>query len=562
MKVKERKNTQKEMFEQENGDGTGPGTGHFGKFSELLEDAGVIGGAVCVGLVLFTLICSREFPDRLVENKYLMLIVLAAVPVLGLCWFRFEKRKGMQTRRAVLWMALGYLLLFAFQLFWVNSVYFYTDWDVGLMKFRVEGIVNGGSMADTSADVGYSIYPNNLLIFYVLCVLEKIGMLFSMAEPYHLCIYMSCFCVNIACFLGNLIMRKLTESTAIRGAYTLISTVTIVLSPWIIIPYSDTFGMPFALLGMWALLCLDRKYLKWVVTAFAAVIGYYVKPTCIFPLFAAFILYGIPYLRSWREKWRELLALVGASVFFWCGALLIPVWIQHTYFFQLRTEMRMPYTHYLMMGINDETNGAYYHNDFWFSQGYPDVESRKKGDMERFKKRLDKLVEERRLGEFVRKKALINFNDGTFDWGGEGVFFSDYVEHDNILWDWFLDTMVSGSEEVWGGQYGKHYAVYRTIMHTVWLFMLTGMVLAGADRTFHRKEKACMMVVLCGLMVFLMLFEARARYLFLYSPVFLILSLCGWESFFRRAERMARKRRAGDKSTGMRPCGENRPERD
>ena len=42
-----------------------------------------------------------------------------------------------------------------------------------------------------------------------------------------------------------------------------------------------------------------------------------------------------------------------------------------------------------------------------------------------------------------------------------------------------------------------------------------------------------MMIVVCGLMAFVMLFEARARYLYLYAPVFLILSLCGWESLFR-----------------------------
>ena len=46
-----------------------------------------------------------------------------------------------------------------------------------------------------------------------------------------------------------------------------------------------------------------------------------------------------------------------------------------------------------------------------------------------------------------------------------------------------------------------------------------------------------MMIVVCGLMVFVMLFEARARYLYLYASVFLILSLCGWESLFRWAGR-------------------------
>lgn len=95
--------------------------------------------------------------------------------------------------------------------------------------------------ASVSADAGYSIYPNNLLLFYVFCIIEKIGMFFSMPEPYNLCIY-------ISCFLGNLISRKLTDSGVLRGCCIIVSTVLILFSPWIIIPYSDTYGMLFVML--------------------------------------------------------------------------------------------------------------------------------------------------------------------------------------------------------------------------------------------------------------------------------------------------------------------------
>lgn len=117
-------------------------------------------------------------------------------------------------------------------------------------------------MQDLSIDVGFSIYPNNLLMFYLFCLIEKVGMLFSMAEPYDLCIYISCLTVNLACFLGNLIMRRLTDSGVVRCCYTLISTIFILFSPWIIIPYSDTYGMFFVMLGMWGLICLEQRYPK------------------------------------------------------------------------------------------------------------------------------------------------------------------------------------------------------------------------------------------------------------------------------------------------------------
>ncbi len=49
----------------------------------------------------------------------------------------------------------------------------------------------------------------------------------------------------------------------------------------------------FGMLGTWALICLDKSCIKWPIAAFAGIIGYYVKPTCIFPLFAAYLVYEI-----------------------------------------------------------------------------------------------------------------------------------------------------------------------------------------------------------------------------------------------------------------------------
>ncbi len=48
-----------------------------------------------------------------------------------------------------------------------------------------------------------------------------------------------------------------------------------------------------------------------------------------------------------------------------------------------------------------------------------------------------------------------------------------------------------------------------------------------------------MMTALCGLLVFHMIFEAQARYPFLYTPVFLVLSLCGVEEIWRKGKEKA-----------------------
>lgn len=493
---------------------------------ERMDRAAVAAGVCCVAVLLFLLVCRGGKTERLAGNGFLMVIVLLLAAAGAFGHWLFRKREKKRKINPVLFLLGLYLVLFILQLLWVNSVYFYTGWDVGLLRFRVETIVNGGSMAECSADVGYSVYPNNLLLFYVFCLMEKVGMLFSMAEPYNLCIYVSCLCVNLSCFLGNLILGRFTRSGFVRGCYLVVSTVYVLFSPWIIIPYSDTYGMFFVMLGIWAMICLDRKYLKGAVVAFAGIIGYYVKPTCIFPLFVFWMVYGVRYLVSLKKKWREFCALLLCTAGFWCLGMLIPLWIQHTYSFRLMPEMRMPFTHYLMMGINESTKGGYNHDDFHYSYYFPNVETRKRGNMEEFRNRLQLLWREKRLGGFLADKAIVNFNDGTFAWGGEGGFFSGYVEHDNRLADWFREIAVP--EGIWESS-GKYYTLYRTVMQALWLFLLTGILFVhGTDRR-QSRDLACLITAVCGLMAFVMLFEARARYLFLYSLVFLILSLCGYE---------------------------------
>ena len=445
---------------------------------DWLDKAAIYGGVFCFAVVLAVLLTSDKCINRLADNRVLTLLALAVMLPGGILYGVSVHRAGRRFRNPILWLVLGYALLYAVQLFWVNRVYFYTGWDVGVMKYRVDGIVEGGGMVALGAEEGYSIYPNNLLLFYIQCIVVKIGKLVSMQDPYLLCIYVSCLSVNVSCFLGNLILRKFTESGCVRGYYTVLSTIAVLFSPWIIIPYSDTYGMFFVMLGMWGLLCLDRKYLKWVVVAFAAVIGYWIKPTCVFPLFAAYMTYGLRYLVAVRERWRELLALAVSTVCFWAAAQLIPVWIQHTYSFRLDPQLQIPYTHYIMMGLNEETMGGYYHEDYLYSMRQPDFASRKQAAIEEAAYRVRTYAREGRLGEFFKEKALVNFNDGTFAWCDEGGFFSGYIKHDNALADLFLETMVYPG---YLGNEGKYFSLYRTVMQVVWLSMLIGVLFAGIE---------------------------------------------------------------------------------
>lgn len=70
------------------------------------------------------------------------------------------------------------------------------------------------------------------------------------------------------------------------------------------------------------------------------------------------------------------------------------------------------YTHYLMMGVNERSKGAYRSDDFQFSLKFPDVETREQANIKLCVDRLNAMRTGHRLGKFIKGKALINFNDG------------------------------------------------------------------------------------------------------------------------------------------------------
>lgn len=482
----------------------------------------LIAGNIVFLFMFWLLLTTDETELRSAVNLKLFAAGLPVTALLCAGYHFLPKTVRTAARYPLLLLAAGYLLLFALQAVFIHFTYFYTGWDVGLMRQRVEAILAGQTMQDSSTSVIYSVNSNNLVLFYMQYLISKTGELFSMEQPYNLCIYFSGFCVSLSCFLGNLIIRKMTQSTFIRCLYTLVSTIYLLFSPWIVIPYSDTYGMLFVTLGLWAMLYLEKPFLKWPVLAFAAFIGYQVKPTCIFLLFAAFILFLPDFLTDLGRKWKELcILLVSCLLFFGAGQGIFP-WIQHSLSFRIDPELRFPALHYMMIGLNTDSRGGFDEIDYSFTLSIPTYEERERLVKEKIEQRWNSMTPEQRKAHFTDKFFYI-YNDGTFAWTGEGSFFETVPEHDNALFDRYLEVFHPT---------GKYFTAYCEFAQAVWLFLLFGILFTFLGNREQDSGKAFLMIVLCGLTLFLMMFEARARYLFLYSPAFLILSLCGYEGLF------------------------------
>ena len=170
-----------------------------------------------------------------------------------------------------------------------------------------------------------------------------------------------------------------------------------------------------------------------------------------------------------------------------------------------------------MMGLNPERGGVWAGEDIVISGNCKTAEERTKTNLEVSKQRL------RDYGiagyaKFLTKKMLTNYNDGTYAWGAEGSFYA-VVPENNSRMSHFLKNIYYND--------GKYYGIYSQIVQLLWIIVLVGV---GITSILGVKSKSCqsniqLILQLCiiGITLFELLFEARARYLYLYVPVYILL---------------------------------------
>ena len=130
------------------------------------------------------------------------------------------------------------------------------------------------------------------------------------------------------------------------------------------------------------------------------------------------------------------------------------------------------------------------------------------------------------LLEHLEKKLLSNYGDGTWAWGAEGAFYTEILENKNQGMSPFLKSVYYYGED--------RYTYFCSYSQMVWILLLAGCFLAFLFRKEDRGRKGfIIMLSLVGLTLFELIFEARARYLYCYVPLYLLLGSWGLEQFYQ-----------------------------
>lgn len=470
----------------------------------------------------------------------IVLVLLLAVASYGVyrCLGRSERRmSSLRSLRDAHPKALivAPLALFAVQC----GVYLLSGVNTGWDAHEVASIALVPAPLSEHFDLFWSTYvaryPNNHFIIWCLRMIEALrATLFPFANPYTVFALVACFATSLSFGLFMRLSSALLSDVRAELCADIVYVLLICCSPWFMIPYTDTFGLCLCTIVLWCLVCVRNPWAKWALVGFFGIIGYAIKPTAIFCLAAAVVASAAVRLSPAKLKSAALSGLCLVAGIALAGLVVSSA--KASLHVTWEPEAEFTIDHYLMMGLNRETDGSFHDPDVEFTASQPDVETRKMANRQ---------VAAQRLGDFgvgglaghLLRKLLLNYNDGTFSWGVEGGFYDFARPTTGWLADLLRSVYYSSSPS---------YGVFRTLQQLLWIMVLglipcTLLGVRGSKGARMLDDDklvalATMLASIVGVTIFLLIFEARARYLFLYGAFFVLLAGNGMQALLAYAE--------------------------
>lgn len=414
-------------------------------------------------------------------------------------------------------------VLFLTQLFFIYNYYFYTDWDAAeLIKFS-DSLVHNKEINDYKWY--FSRYPNNLFLAFIFSSIRLICHVLGVhAHEYFAILTFQCLLCTLTGFILFQTLATLFDNIYVPFLGYIVYVFFIGLSPWISIPYSDSMALIFPSLIIYIYICREKipHNISWSLIGLCSYIGYKIKPQ-VFIVFIAVILVEIFNTDFIKHISNYILAGLGII----SGVIIVHLCIS-TLPLSLDKNMAFGLPHFFMMGLNPVDMGIFSASDVDFSASFFTCHERNVANLYEALNRLKEMGGFGLLKLFVRK-TLTNYYNGTFAWAAEGTFFSEIFNQKNTPICDFLRSLYYTRDYA---SIGKYYILWSNFEQMLWITILFFNVFSYSAP--KNNAIRVIMLSLLGLTIFELIFEARARYLFIFSPLFIVLALYGFNFIYLR----------------------------
>lgn len=494
----------------------------------------IISTLLLIGAPLLTYFCKKTF---YYQNITLIILDILTVYILYVI-IKYTKKYYSEFIKAnsEKIILVCTIILFFVQLFVGYNILFYTGWDVGGMIIPAAKAAAYGEAMDRFTGY-FSVYPNSIFLVWIQSKIIYFAGFFGTDNLKMELMFSIAVNSMISCLTGWLTYECVKK--LINKKWALCSWILFVLfigtSPWFVIPYSDSLGLFLPILIFYIYIKKFKEnhtLIKWLLIGITSFIGYHIKPQVIIIFIAIMIveIFKFIFLEK-KQKEKKFLVAGVLAVALLIASIFNSFAINQTGL-KINKQLTFGMTHFAMMGMNSEKDGVYNYNDVVYSSSQATTEARKKANIDKIKERLNSFGV---LGylKFLEKKALVNYNDGTFAWGEEGQFYTQLFDNQSAI-SKFLKSFYYND--------GDNYYILSTFEQAIWIAVIFSMLgIVFIKKNELDKRIVVLMMSLVGLTIFEMIFEARARYLYIYAPIFITLSILGLKKTKDRVTRTIKK---------------------
>ena len=368
--------------------------------------------------------------------------------------------------------------------------------------------------------------PNNSMFFYITYLYSRVLNLF-VTNPSNW-FYWQIFNLLIL-DVGFLLLFKASKqifSEQVSYAVLYLCLFSLSLSPWILVPYTDTFAFSLISLIFYVFgkmkKCSGKLIRIFLLVVLGLLLGvaFLLKPSSIIFFIALIILEFVQVITSRKSQRSNVIKKIMFVVLFFLATITaFSIFQKNQNFIKLDNNKSKPAIHFIMMGLKNE--GGYNQEDSDIVNGIDGHENKEAYIKNEIRVRL------KNFGffgymKFLMKKHFNNTSNGDFGWGRDGTPQRPEKESTSkfqfILRDWYY-------------QQGNRTNNIRFFMHLMWLitllFSFSVVFIKLRDNEYSNLIYILMLSVL-GAFMYLLIFEGgRSRYLIQFLPIFYILAGVG-----------------------------------
>lgn len=448
----------------------------------------------------------------------LILLIIIYIVIISIIYKKLSKKFAkLNDKKTFIFYVIVVALMTALQFIIGYKVRTNPTWDLGIVMKAANEIITNGQMTNMA---GYfANFPNNIFNALFLAVVYKFFGIFGISTWNVPALIVNVIFMQLAIYYMFQIARKLFGNYS--ACFVLVLAFMFVpFYPYSPICYTDTLSMFIPVALIYYLMKITDNTDSNINFIYCFIIGvliflaYRIKVTALIVMIAYFIIIILRMVCKRFKLKRALLAIfIIAFAFFSINLVYVKV-VDHSNVlgYKYKDTKKIPYTHWIMMGTYNM--GAFSSDEYDYTFSFPDYESRKEANIKKIKERLKERKTQGTIKFLNYKLAVQTWGSGTYDF--ETILPSNMVKKSNFH-EFFLTQ----------GKYFEYVFYYCNTFHFSMLILIIISLIASLTNKKTNYLLNVMQLSMFGLMLFLMLWETRSRYMLNYIPIYILLMTSG-----------------------------------